>query len=130
MPQTKQTGRSRPGAKESAVGSIVEHWRAWVFGVVVISIVITMFTPIVRFMGFDTRGAAYAEYRNGYNKAQELRRTGSTVDCWEEAKRSTGQTYGDLVRAFQLGCDDSQPTASYDKFDYKANVDRYVLNSD
>jgi hypothetical protein len=112
------------------VRSVADHWRPWLVGVVATAVLVVMFVPIIRFMGFDTRGATYEKYRSGYAFGQDMKRSGHAPNCWQEAKRHTGGTQGDLVRAFQMGCDDSQPGLAYSEFDYKSRVNRYVFNND
>jgi hypothetical protein len=127
--QATQVVRSRPRSR-AFVRSVTDHWRSWLVAIVAAAVFIVMFVPIIRFMGFDTRGATYDEYRSGYTFGQDLKRSGHAPNCWQEAKQHTWKSQGDLVRAFQLGCDDSQPGLGYNEFDYKSRVNRYVFNND
>jgi len=96
-----------------------------------ILVVVTVFMPVVRFLGFDSEGAAYASYRSGYAYGAAAKQNRHvSVNCWREAKRRTWQADASRIRAFQLGCDDSQPGVPVDRFDYKRRVNTYVLYPD
>jgi len=93
-----------PASRSSSASRHGPAWRRTrhvVLVMLAILVVVTVFMPVVRFLGFDSEGAAYASYRSGYAYGAAAKQNRHvSVNCWREAKRRTWQADGAASERF------------------------------